>query len=170
MYFCGIGPSLIFIDRGAWFVTLVRVHRKYHISMYFLRKIIPNVSPKEKNCFREKKPSLQIIQEKSCPSAALFEKTIFSERLKKISYFRVLLRGKIIFSGKINILFPNNTKISYSSAIYFERPSFQDICKKKIWFSVQCYQSLDQGYEVRGGFLIFQRHLTRSGIKVSLIN
>ena len=125
---------------------------------------------KKYHVFGKKIPSFQVIQERSFPCATLFEKTIFSERLKKISYFRILLWGKIIFSGKINIIFPNNTKMSYSSAIYFERPSFQDVCKKNIWFSVQCYQSLDQGYEVRGGFFIFQRHLTRSGIKVSFIN
>ena len=49
-----------------------------------------------------------------------FWKDHFSERLKKISYFRVFfwerssfifrLRGKIIFSGKRNIIFPDNTK------------------------------------------------------------
>ena len=32
------------------------------------------------------------------------------------------------------------------------------------------YQSLNQGYAVRDGFYIFQRHLSRFGIKVLFIN
>ena len=81
------------------------------------------------SCFREKIPSFQIMQGKSCPGAALFQKTIFSERLKKISYFLVFfwerssfifrLRGKIIFSGERNIIFPNNTR-----KIIFQRDFF----------------------------------------------
>ena len=75
---------------------------------------------KKYHVFGGKKSSFQIIQEISCPSAALSEKTIFSESLKKISYFRVFfwerssfifrLRCKIIFSGKRNIIFSDNTR------------------------------------------------------------
>ena len=77
--------------RDTTFVPPVRVHRKYHMSMYFLRKVIAHFLPKEKIlCFWGKEiPSFEIIQERSCPGATLFEKTIFSESLKKISYFRV---------------------------------------------------------------------------------
>ena len=39
-----------------------------------------------------KKRSFQIIQERACAGAAPFGKTIFSEGLKKISYFRVFLK------------------------------------------------------------------------------
>ena len=49
-----------------------------------------------------------------------FGKTIFSEHLKKISYFHVVfwerssfifrLKNKIIFSGKRNIIFPDDTR------------------------------------------------------------
>ena len=69
--------------RGATFVTPIRVHRKCHISMYFLRKAASHFLPKEKICFREKIPSFQVIQERSCAGVALFGKTIFSERLEK---------------------------------------------------------------------------------------
>ena len=102
--------------------------------------------------FGEKIPSFQIIQERSYPSAALFVKTIFSEGLKKISYFRIFfwerssfifrLRCKIIFSGKINIIFPDNTRKTIFQRIFLERPSFQDVWKKKIWFSVQCVKKM----------------------------
>ena len=103
--------------------------------------------PREKICFWEKLPSFHIIQERSCIGAALFGKTIFSESLKKISYFRVFfwewstfifrLRYKIIFSRKRNIPLPIMQERSYSSAFLLERPSFQDVWKKKIWLSVQ---------------------------------
>ena len=122
MYFCGIRPSLIFLieGRGVTFVTPVRVHRNCHISMYFLRKTASHFLPREEiRCFWGKIPSFQIIQERSCVGVILFGKTIFSESLKKI-YFRVFfserssfifrLRHKIIFSGKRNVIFPNNTK------------------------------------------------------------
>ena len=77
-----------------------------------------------------------------------FEKTIFLEHLKKISYIHVFflekssftsyLKNKIIFSGRRNIIFPNNTRKIYSSAIFLERRFFQNIWKNKICFFVQC--------------------------------
>ena len=73
-------------------------------------------------------------------------KTIFSEHLKKISYLQVFfwgrssfllcLKSKIIFSGKINIIFPDNTRKIIFQCNFFERPSFQNIWKKKILFFV----------------------------------
>ena len=108
--------------RGATFVTPVRVYRKCHISMYFLRMAASHFLPREKiSCIRgKKKPSFQMIQEKSCARADPFGKTIFSESLKKISYFRAFfserspfifrLRYKIIFSVQRNIIFSNNAR------------------------------------------------------------
>ena len=100
-------------------------------------------------CFWGKKiPSFQIIQERSCAGAALFGKTIFSEGLKKISYFRVFFkkdhlsfsvqRVRSYFREKEISSFLIIQERSYSSAIFLERPSFQDVWKKKIWLSVQC--------------------------------
>ena len=70
-----------------------------------------------------------VIQERSCPRVVIFEKTIFSDSLKKTSYFRVFFwrkiifhlppGGKIIFSGRRNIIFPNNTR-----KIIFQRECF----------------------------------------------
>ena len=59
---------------------------------------------------------------------------IFEERPSFI--FR--LRCKIIFSRKEILSFPIMQERLYSSAIFLERPSFQDVWEKKIWFSVQC--------------------------------
>ena len=91
--------------------------------MDFLRKVIAGYLSKEKI------PSFQIIQERSCLDATFFEKTIFSKDLKKISYFLVFFlkkiifyfppRIKIIFSRKRNIIFPNNTR-----KIIFQRDFF----------------------------------------------
>ena len=47
---------------------------------------------KKDHVFGKKIPSFQIVQERSCVCAAPFEKTIFSEDLKKISYFRVFFK------------------------------------------------------------------------------
>ena len=47
---------------------------------------------KKDHVFGKNISSFQIIQERSCAGATLFEKTIFSESLKKISYFRVFLK------------------------------------------------------------------------------
>ena len=103
------------------FVAPMRIYRKYHVSMYSLRKIFFHFLSKEKiSYFREKIPSFQIIQERSY-SSAIFEKTIISEHLKKISsHFHVFFwerssfifrsGSKIIFSGKRNIIFPDNTR------------------------------------------------------------
>ena len=91
-------------------------------------------------------PSFQIIQEISCPGAALFEKTIFLESLKKILYFCVTfwerssfifrLCCKIIFSGKRNMIFLDNTRKVIFQCNFWESPLFQDVWKKKIWFSM----------------------------------
>ena len=66
------------------------------------------------------------------------ENIIFSCIFKERSSFIFGLRCKIIFSRKRNIIFPIIQERLYSSAIFLERPSFQDVWKKKIWFSVQC--------------------------------
>ena len=76
-----------------------------------------------------------------------FGKTIFSEVWREYhismyffcwrSSFIFCLKNKIMFLGKQNIIFPDDTWKSYSSAIFLERPSFQYIWKEKIWFFVQ---------------------------------
>ena len=102
---------------------------------------------KKDHVFGKKIPSFQIIQEISCPRAVLFEKTIFSEHLKKISFFRVFFfweRSSFIFHLGVRSCFrekqissfPIIQERSYSKKIFLERPYFQDVWKK-IWFSVQ---------------------------------
>ena len=152
MYFCGIRPSLTFFDRRAWrHVCNTRACTQKIYFHIFFEKDCLSLSVQEKiSCFREKIPSFQIIQERSCAGAAPFGKTIFSEGLKKISYFRVFFkkdhlsfsvqRVRSYFREKEISSFPIIQERSYSSAIFLERPSFQDVWKKKIWFSVQCQQ------------------------------
>ena len=92
--------------------------------------------------FGKKIPSFQIIQERSCPGVAPFEKTIFSESLKKISYFRVFfwersffifrLRCKIIFLGKINMIFPDNTRKMIFQRDFFGKNIFSGRLEKEI--------------------------------------
>ena len=104
---------------------------------------------KKDHVFAEKIPSFQIIQERSCAGTGLFGKTIFSEGLKKMSYFHVFFKKdhltfsiqgvRSYFREKEISSFPIIQERSCSSAIFLERPSFQGVWKKKIWFSVQCY-------------------------------
>ena len=98
---------------------------------------------------REKIPPFQVVQERSCPGAVLFEKIIFLEQLKKISYFRVLFWERSSFTFCLGVrsysrekeisYFPIIQERSNYRAIFLERPSFHDVWKKKIWFSVQCF-------------------------------
>ena len=126
--------------------------------MYFLRRTVFHFLPREKKIMfsGKKTPSFQIVQERSYAGAALFEKTIFSEGLKKISYFRVFFKKdhlsffgqglRSYFREKEISSFPIIQERSYSSAIFLESPSFQDVWKKKIWFSVQCKYQINSTF------------------------
>ena len=106
---------------GATFVTPVRVQRKIYISMYFLKKIVSHFAPKEKiSCFREKNTifpdNTRKIKSQRNPfwKDHLFrtfeENIIFPCIFWERSSFIFRLRGKIIFSGKRNIIFTDNTR------------------------------------------------------------
>ena len=97
---------------------------------------------KKDHVFGKKIPSFQIIQERSCADTALFGKTIFSRSLKKMYslikiLFHFLSKCKIIFSGKGNIIFPNNTRKIMFQCNFFRKTIFSGVRKKKIWISVQ---------------------------------
>ena len=82
-------------------VAPTHIYRKYHISRAFDKDHLLSFSAQRKNIIfsGRKKYHLSRYYKKE-----LFGKTIFSEHLKKISYFQVKedLKKKIIFSGKIN--------------------------------------------------------------------
>ena len=61
----------------------------------------------------------------------------FRERSTFIFY----LKNKITFSGKRNIIFPDNTRKIIFQCIFFKRQAFQDVWKIKIWLSVQRLQA-----------------------------
>ena len=89
------------------------------------------------NKFREK-PNVNPIYMVSCFSslgdASCFHVFPGKDRLSLPAQGK-----KIIFSGKKISPFLIIQERSYSSSIFLERPSFQDVWKKKIWFSVQCH-------------------------------
>ena len=130
---------MIFLARGTWNI----LNRKYHVSVYFLRKVISLIfyPGKKYHVFAKTIPRSQIVQERSYPSVILFEKTIFSEHLKKISYFHVIfLRkiifhfpsgGKIIFLGKRNIIFPDNTRKIIFQRNFFGKTIFSGRLEKE---------------------------------------
>ena len=120
----------------------------HYVYMFFLGRATFYLLPDEKrSCFWEKLPSFQIIQEISCVGKVLPGKTIFSGGPKKISYFHVFFRKdhlsfsvhgiRSCFGERKISSFPIIQERSCSSAIFLERPSFQDVRNKKIWFSVQ---------------------------------
>ena len=41
------------------------------------------------------------------------------------------------------MIFPNNARKIIFQHDFLERPSFQDVWKKKIWFSVQCKKEIE---------------------------
>ena len=140
---------MIFFGRDAWCHvcnTCTYLQKISHLHVFLEKDLLsPPVQRKNITFSGKKNRSFQIIQEIMF-QRNFFEKTIFSEHLKKISYvffFRSYvfldiffrLRGKIIFPGKWNIIFPDSTWNSI--AIFLERPSFQGVCKKKMWFPVQ---------------------------------
>ena len=148
-----------FQEGGVMLVLPTPIYRKYHISTRFLIKIIFfHFPPKEKiSYFLEKRNTIfPDITKKIVFRCEFLGKTILSEYLKKISYFQVYfwerssfllcLKNKITFSGKRNIIFPDNTrKIIFQCDGKLERPSFQNIWKKEIWFFVQCWKRMGQG-------------------------
>ena len=105
-------------------VTPTHIYRKCHISMSFLIKIMFFYFAHQDKIsyFLEKRNTIfPDITKKTMFRCEFLGKTIISEHLKKISNFQVFsfrerssfllcLRNKIIFLGKWNIVFPDNTR------------------------------------------------------------
>ena len=171
MYFCGIRPSLIFFDRGTW-RHVCNTHtctQKISYFHVFLEKSHLSLPARGKKYFFGKKiPSFQIMQ--GCSGATLFEKTIFSESLKKISYFHVFfwerssfifrLRCKIIFSGKRNIIFPDNTRKIIFQRDFFGKTIFSGCLEKENMVFRAVYVRYLMGLECASG--LFKWHFSCS--------
>ena len=125
-------------------LTPTHIYRKHHISTRFLIKIIFfHFPPKEKiSYFLEKRNTIfPDITKKIMFRREFFGKTIFSEHLKKISYFQVFfweissfllcLKNKIIFSGKRNIIFPDNTRKIIFQCNFFGKTIFSKHLEKE---------------------------------------
>ena len=100
---------------------LYQIYRKHHISMYFLRKIIFHFPPRKNIIFSRKISAIFPDDTRKIIFWCYFlGKIIFLEHSKKTSYFHVFfwerssfifrLKNKIILSGKINIIFPADTR------------------------------------------------------------
>ena len=128
-----------FFDRGVW------RHVCFHVSP---RKGHLSLSSRGKNImFSGKNTIFPDNTRKMLCQGGPFGKAIFSESLKKISYFRLFFErdhlsfsvqvARSYFQEKEILSFPIIQERSYSSGNFLERPSFQDVWKNKIWFSVQ---------------------------------
>ena len=148
--FCGIGSSLIFFLTGgrgtyqientmfpciSWGKSSLSLSLSLTFSLSFsVREKIP--------CFREKNTTFpdstkKIISQldpfwedhlfRTFKENIIFSCIFFLERLS----FIFLLRVRSYFRLKEISSFPIMQERSYSSAIFLERPCFQDVCKKK---------------------------------------
>ena len=128
------------------FVAFIHMYRKYHISMYFLRKIIFHFPSKEKlSYFLEKRNTIvPDITKKIIFQCDFCGKTIFSEHLKKPSYFHVFFLRKIIFP------FPSKEKISY---FWEKRSTISPDITKKIMFQCDFFRKI-----------IYSEHLEKENI------
>ena len=122
------------------FASPIHMYRKYHIFMYFLRKIIFHFPSKVKiSIFWVKNIIFPDKRKKIRFYCDIFGKTIFSEHLMKISYFYVFfwdrwsfisyLKNKITFSGKRNDIFLDNTKKIIFECDFLEISFFHKIWK-----------------------------------------
>ena len=124
-------------------LTPTRIYRKYYISTRFFIKIIFfHFPPKEKlSYFLEKRNIIfPDITKKAVLTREFLGKTIFSEHLKKIyfqvffwkiSSFLLCLKNKIIFSGKRNIIFPDNTRKIIFQCNFFGKTIFSKHLEKE---------------------------------------
>ena len=115
---------------------------KYHVSTYFLRKIIFHFPPRKDVIFSRKRNAIfPDDTRKIIFQCDIFGKTIFSEHLKKISNFHIFfrkrssfifgLKNKIIFSGKGNIIFPNDTRNIMFQWDFFGKIIFSEHLEKE---------------------------------------
>ena len=128
-------------------VHLYRTYRKHRISMYFLRNTIFHFPSVEKiSYFQEKEmPSFLMIEKISYSRAIFwkdhifrtFEYIIFPQIFLRKIIFYFPLKNKIIFSGKRNVIFTDDTRNIIFQCDFLERSSFQNIWKIKICSLVQ---------------------------------
>ena len=124
-------------------VTPADIYRKYHISMLFLIKIIFfHFPPKEKiSYFLGKRNTIfPDITKEIVFRREFFGNTIFSEHLKKRSSFflclerssfLLCLENRIIFSGKRNIIFPDNIRKIIFQCDFFGKTMFSKHLEKE---------------------------------------
>ena len=128
--------SSFFLADGHNIVFVTRIYRKYNFSMYFLRKMIVRFPSKEKiSCFWEKNTIFPDNTRKIMFQRNLFEKTISSGHLNKISYFHVFFFQKDHLSFSVQGIrsyfrekempsFPILQERSYFSAVFFGKTIF----------------------------------------------
>ena len=121
----------------------------HHVSMYFLRRTIFRLLPREKrSCFREKNTIFPDNTRKIMCRRGPFwkdhlfrgpeENIIFPCIFKERSSFIFRLICKIIFSEKRNIIFPDNTRKIIFQGNFFGKTSgkrkYGFPCSEKCWF------------------------------------
>ena len=135
-YPCSFGKRVIS------YLQHLYVYTEYIIFAYIFWKRSPFIFCPKKKYFQEKRNNIFAdITRKTIFQCDFFRKTIFSEHLKKISYFYKLfgerssflfrLKNKIIFSGQRNIIFPDNTRKIIFQWDFFRKITFTEQLEKE---------------------------------------
>ena len=144
MYFCGIRSSLIFFGREA----RCRVCNACTCFHVFLEKDRLSFSVQRKNImfFGGKNTIFPDNTRKIIFQRKFFEKTIFSEDLRKIWYFHIFFweRSPFIFRpkkkyhvfGEKNTIFPDNTRKIIFQGNFFKKTIFSEHLKIILYFHV----------------------------------
>ena len=114
----------------------------HHVSMYFLRRAAFHFLPKEKrSCLREKNTIFPDNTRKIMCRRGTFwkdhifrkfeENTVFPCIFTERSSFIFCLTCKVIFAGKRNIIFPNNTRKIMFQRNFFGKTIFSGCLEKE---------------------------------------
>ena len=137
------------------------MYKKYHISIYFLRKIVFHFPPNKKYHVLQEKIAIFPDTRKIIFRYNFFEKTIFSEHPNKISYFHVFfenffdhlsffVQGVRSYFREKNIIFPENTRKIIFQRNFFGKTIFSRCLKKgnmifhEVYFIQRAYETLKQ--------------------------
>ena len=117
------------------------IYKKCHIYMYFLRKIIFHFPSKEKiSYFPAKKYHFSSERKIIFQLNDFWKDHLFGAFEENISYFHVFFwerssciscKNKLIFSGKINTIFPDNTRKVKLQRNFFWKTIFSEHLEKE---------------------------------------
>ena len=160
VFFQGKG-IFVFLLGGQYHIcnSYAYIQKISYFHAFFVKIIFFHIPPKEKiSYFLEKTNTIfPDITKKIMFRCEFFGKTIFSEHLKKISYFQVFswessssllcVKNNIIFSGKRNIIFPDDTRKIIFQCNFSGKTIFSEhLEKENMVFCAVCLSSSERAW------------------------